>query len=100
MGTHPIFESDFDCLTEFERIEIIMPTHGMAAKLFPRGGTLVSKSQKDKKMMKKVRKQVGKKADLFSQQSKKTIKKVGEAQKKKRKKGGEKKKKKKKKKKS
>ena len=63
-----------------------MPTHGMAAKLFPRGGTLVSKSQKDKKIMKKVRKQVGKKADLFSQQSKKTIKKVGEAHKKKMKK--------------
>jgi len=42
-------------------------------KLFPRGGTILSKSQKDKKMMKKVRKQVGKKPDLFGE---KKVKKV------------------------
>ena len=43
-------------------------------KLFPRGGTLVSKSQKNKKMMKKVRKQAGKKPDLFGERK---IKKIG-----------------------
>jgi len=26
MGTHPIFESDFDCLTENEKIDFVGPT--------------------------------------------------------------------------
>ena len=36
-------------------------------KVFPRGGNVVSKGQKNKKMMDKVKKQQGKKADLFSE---------------------------------
>lgn len=38
-----------------------------AKKLFPRGGQLVSQGQKTKKMMQKVKKQQGKKADLFAE---------------------------------
>ena len=47
-----------------------MAPTGNKKNLFPRGGTVVSKSQKDKKMMKKVRKQVGKKPDLFAEKKK------------------------------
>ena len=36
-------------------------------KMFPRGGNVVSKGQKNKKIMDKVKKQQGKKADLFSE---------------------------------
>merc|ERR1712228_1026405 len=50
-----------------------MPSAPRDKKLFPRGGSILSKSQKDKKMMKKVRKQVGKKPDLFGE---KKVKKV------------------------
>ena len=36
-------------------------------KMFPRGGQLVSSSQKKSKLMQKVKKQQGKKPDLFSE---------------------------------
>ena len=36
-------------------------------KVFPRGGQVVSKSQKDGKIMKKVKTQQGKKNDIFSE---------------------------------
>ena len=52
-----------------EFLQKMAPT-GNKKNLFPRGGTVVSKSQKDKKMMKKVRKQVGKKPDLFAEKKK------------------------------
>jgi len=36
MGTHPIFESDFDCLTECHSYSAEDPNASFAAKLFTR----------------------------------------------------------------
>merc|ERR1712055_717138 len=42
MGTHPIFESDFDCLTDGKRIYNLIMAYAAGAKIFKDAGETVS----------------------------------------------------------